>query len=129
MARARVDGWLDPESGAVVRAALDAYCDVAGRAPDESRSRAQVRADALVDVCRFNLEHGDVPVTGGFRPQVTVIVDLETLEGRAGSAQLVVSLGSSASRSKRTIAGARSTAAYVPIRSSDSRSWRRRMPD
>ena len=39
------------------------------------------------------------------------------------------SVGSSGSRSRRTTAGVRSTAACARIRSSGSRSWRRRTPD
>lgn len=80
----RLDGWLDPEATATVTTALRTYGDRAARDPGDHRSPTQVRADALVDICRFYLDHADVPMSGGRRAHVVVTVDLETLEGRAG---------------------------------------------
>jgi 5-methylcytosine-specific restriction endonuclease McrA len=80
----RVDGNLDPETGGTVLAALRAVTDGWARAGDDGRSPAQRRADALGEVCRGWLSRADRPSTGGERPHLTVIVDLETLEGRAG---------------------------------------------
>lgn len=80
----RVDGNLDPEGGAVVLAALGSITDPARLDPGDSRSPAQHRADALVEICRRHLDRGDGAVSGGERPHVTVTVDLETLERRAG---------------------------------------------
>ncbi len=79
-----VDGALDAEGGATVLTALDAasHPDPAGTA---WRTPAQRRADALVDICRWYLDHGDAPDKGGERPHVTVTVDLATLEGRVGA--------------------------------------------
>ena len=39
-------------------------------------------------MCRFVLDHGDVPHTGGQRPHVNVLVRLEDLENRARAAAL-----------------------------------------
>ncbi len=78
----RIDGELDREGGEVVRTALRSLTEPAGRDGD-ARSPAQRRADALVDVCRDHLDHGDTPVAGGNRPHVTVTVDLEVLEQRS----------------------------------------------
>jgi len=78
----RIDGELDPESGDVVLTAIAALAEPAGREQDD-RSPAQRRADALTDICRDFLDHGEAPARNGERPQVTVIVDLETLERRA----------------------------------------------
>jgi hypothetical protein len=80
----RIDGEMDPESGDVVMTALQALDDPAARAPDDDRTAAQRRADALTDICRDFLDHGDVPETGGERPHVSLVLDLPSLEGRAG---------------------------------------------
>ena len=49
-----LDGSLDPEGGAVVAAAIRLATPERGDTP---RSPAARRADALVDVCRFYLDH------------------------------------------------------------------------
>lgn len=80
----RLDGWLDREGGATVIAALGAHADPAARYPEDSRTPAQARADALVEICRDHLDHGRLPVTGGERPHLNVTVDLGVLERRTG---------------------------------------------
>jgi len=78
----RIDGLVDRESGAVVQTALDALTDPANLDGDDLRSPPQRRADALVDLCRDYLDHGDTPVLGGQRPHVTLHVAAEALQGR-----------------------------------------------
>ena len=68
-----IDGLLDPASGEVVLSALDAVMND-DRDPGDVRSKPQRRADALVQLCV-----GERPVTN-----VSVVVDLETLERRGG---------------------------------------------
>ena len=80
----RIDGDLEPEGGEVVITALRSLTEAALLDPADDRTPAQARADALVDLCRDHLDHGDAGVSGGKRPHLTVIADLETLEGRAG---------------------------------------------
>jgi hypothetical protein len=80
----RLDGWLDREGGATVMSALGAHTDAGVRDPSEERTPAQLRADALVEICRQHLDHGDLPVTGGERPHINLTVGLGTLEHRAG---------------------------------------------
>lgn len=65
----RVDGLLDPDGGGVLLAALDALSPPP--APDDPRTAAERRADALV------------AAVGGARPSVTldVVVDASTLTG------------------------------------------------
>jgi Domain of unknown function (DUF222) len=46
------------------------------------RSGDQRRADALVELARRTLEGGRLPQTGGVRPQLTVVVDLDSLLGQ-----------------------------------------------
>jgi hypothetical protein len=75
----RLDGWLDPEGFAFVKAALDAATPPP--APEDRRTPAQRRADALVDLARLALDSGVLPVSGGEKPHVIVLVDLEVLTG------------------------------------------------
>lgn len=83
----RIDGDLDPEGGEVVLTALRILTEPAAR-DDDHRTPSQRRADALVDLCREHLDHGDLPVHGGHRPHVSVTIDLAVLEGRAGVAEI-----------------------------------------
>lgn len=81
----RLDGWLDREGGATVMSALGAHTDAGVRDPSEDRMPAQLRADALVEICRDHLDHGRLPATGGERPHVSLTVDLAALEDRTGT--------------------------------------------
>ena len=83
----RLDGDLDPESGAVVMTALGSLADPATLDPEDGRSPQQRRADALVEICRRHLDTSDRPQVGGERPHLTVTVDVATFQGRG--AQLV----------------------------------------
>ncbi len=78
----RVDGDLDPETGQVLISALRAITDAEARAPGDRRSPAERRADALGEICRAYLERPDRPAVGGERPQLTLTVDLQVLQGR-----------------------------------------------
>ncbi len=77
------DFELDAEGGATVITAIDAY---ARPVPGDTRTPAQRRADALVELCRQALNRGAAPTCGGERPHVNVTIPLETLERRAGAA-------------------------------------------
>ena len=69
-----------------VATAVDAHAKP--RTGDDERTVAERQADALADVCRYVLDHGDVPECGGRRPHVNVHVRLEDLEQRARAAML-----------------------------------------
>jgi hypothetical protein len=76
----RVDGNLDPETGGTVLTALRAVTDAWARSGGaDERTPAQLRADALGEVCRGWLDRPDRPEVGTERPHLTVVVDLETL--------------------------------------------------
>ncbi|HJV08618.1 MAG TPA: DUF222 domain-containing protein [Acidimicrobiales bacterium] len=78
-----VDGWLDAEGGSVVATALRLATP---ERPDIPRHPAARRADALVDVCRFFLDHQQTRAGGRHRPHLNVVVNLEDLiEGQGGS--------------------------------------------
>ncbi len=82
----RLSGWLDRESAAVVRAAIDPLCALRpGNGEPDPRSPGQRRADALVDVCRLASACGDLPDNGGDRPQVTLTIDSDILREQTGT--------------------------------------------
>ena len=76
-------GLLEPEAGALLVAALEPLARP--HSADDDRSGDQRRADALTELARRNLEGGGLPQTGGVRPHLTVIVDLDSLAGRPGA--------------------------------------------
>ncbi len=78
----RLDGWFDPIDGDTILTALAAATAEKDKARDDA-SPAQRRADGLAEICRQWLANG-APAMGGERPHIDVIVDLDTLEKRAG---------------------------------------------
>ncbi|MDQ3990928.1 MAG: HNH endonuclease, partial [Actinomycetota bacterium] len=82
----RIDGDLDPHTGQTVLTALHAVMDAEIRSGDgdEPRTTIQRRADALGVIARYYLDSAQRPTVAGERPHVSVLVDLETLEGRTG---------------------------------------------
>ena len=78
------DGELDPEGGEIVITALRSLTERGNLDLSDRRSGAQRRADALVDMCADHLAHGETPVIGGTRPQITVTVSREVLRGEPG---------------------------------------------
>jgi hypothetical protein len=79
----RLARLLDPEAGQTLAAALEPLARPAGA--DDDRSGDQRRADALTELARRNLEQGQLPQSGGVRPQPSVVVDLDSLLGRPGA--------------------------------------------
>ncbi len=75
-----IDGRLDPVSGEAVLTALAPLAAPADAG--DTRTPEQRRADALVTLCRRALDGGGLPEVGGVRPHVTVVVPLETLQGK-----------------------------------------------
>ncbi len=101
----RVDGDLDPETGETVLTALRHCVDADRRAkdPDDTRTPAQRRADALGVICGSwlggskeawgspggstggSLDGPGMPgAVRGERPHVAVVVDLRALQGQTG---------------------------------------------
>ena len=80
----KMNGDLDPESGAPVISALTALVDRALRDGPDRRTPGQRRADALAEVCSAWLASNRSEDGGVTRPDLTVIVDLKALEGAAG---------------------------------------------
>jgi len=78
-----LDGLLDAEAGGVVLSALMPLSKPLS--PDDHRSPAQRRADALVEVCQHTLTHGDIPTVGGHRPTVNITLSLQSLRKEPGT--------------------------------------------
>jgi hypothetical protein len=77
-----LDGDLDPESGGVVLAALRSLSEPAALDPQDGRTPAQCRADALVEICRRHLDGKQG--SGGQKPHLTVTVPWDTLQQGSG---------------------------------------------
>jgi hypothetical protein len=81
-----LDALLTPQDGQALRAVLDPLSQPrkndAGQR--DERTAAQRRADALGEAARMLLSTDRLPIYGGHRPQVTVLVDLDTLLARTG---------------------------------------------
>src|SRR5260370_19145408 len=77
-----IDGRLDAEGGATFRAALNALDE-----PwkfDDTRSRSQRRADALLELARQRLDAGNLPQVGGQKPHLSATASISTLMKEAG---------------------------------------------
>jgi hypothetical protein len=70
------------EGGHLIKQAIDGICDPQNLDATELRSPAQRRADAVVDICSFWLDHNTEAVTsGGEKPHVIITMDYEILTG------------------------------------------------
>ena len=78
----RIDGWLTALAGEALEASLNALMPPPG--PDDPRTPRQRRHDALEDLSRAWLDHGETPVVAGEKPHISVIADLPALQGIAG---------------------------------------------
>jgi Domain of unknown function (DUF222) len=78
-----INGVLDAEAGAVLLTALEAL--TGPPAPDDDRTGAERRADALVELARTGLDHANLPDIGGERPHVLVVTTVESLRGDPGA--------------------------------------------
>jgi hypothetical protein len=76
-----LDGTLDPEGGSVVATALRMATPDEN---DEGRSPSARRAAALIDVCRYFLDHQRSAAGGRHRPHVNVVVELKDVEAHKG---------------------------------------------
>lgn len=83
----RLRGLLTREQAATVNAALDPLCSPR-HTPDDTRTAAQRRVDALVDVCDLALRTEQLPDHGGERPHVAITVPLDMLRNELDAGTL-----------------------------------------
>jgi hypothetical protein len=78
-----VGKWtLHPAGQEIVQTALHA---LSKPIPGDDRTPAQRRADALITMAELALRSGQLPITGGVKPHVTVIVAAATLADTPGA--------------------------------------------
>jgi len=82
-----LDGDLDPEGGQTVATALR-LAESRDAEGEPARLPTERRADALVDVCRFFLDHQQNCVGGRHRPHLNVVVNANDLL-RGGSGRFI----------------------------------------
>ncbi len=78
-----VEGALPPEGGAALRLTLESLSGVPPK--NDERTAQQRRADALIELCRRQLDSGTLPSVNGRQPHLTVVVQAETLAGAPGA--------------------------------------------
>jgi len=81
--RFNLNGWLTPEGGALLKAALDA---LARPLPGDERTTAQRYADALVELARRQLNQGDLPAKNGVRPHMFIGANSAATPAAGGAA-------------------------------------------
>lgn len=75
-----VSGMLTPEVGEALETALDQLAaQPAG--PEDHRSPAQRRHDAVGELAQHYLSHADLPAVNGERPRIVVTISYEALRG------------------------------------------------
>lgn len=77
-----IDGRLDPEGGAMLQTAINALTHPI---PGDERRAEQRRADALVELCRRQLDGGALPETGRQKPHLSITVSAAALAGLSGT--------------------------------------------
>ena len=75
-----VEGLLDAESAALLQTALEPFLVPTG--PEDLRTAAQRRADGLTDIVRTACDHRLLPLVGGERPHLQVLVAQEGVRSR-----------------------------------------------
>jgi hypothetical protein len=79
-----LNGTFDAEATEMLASAIDAAIEIT-RFEDDLRSRAQQRADALVELVKVGIAHFAQGPGRRTQPHVSLVVDLELLEARGGS--------------------------------------------
>ncbi len=78
-----LEGALPPEGGVALKLCLDSLIGVPPK--DDERSQPQRQADALLELCRRQLDSGELPRLGGRKPHLTLVVQAESLAGLPGA--------------------------------------------
>ena len=81
-----LSGDLDDLGGTTVDQALNAAMDKPST--DDPRSPSKRRADALVAVCRYFLDHGELPMEGGEAPHIALGVPWDVARNHLAAAKI-----------------------------------------
>ena len=79
----RVDGLLDPVTGAALRTAVDTLAKRKG--PEDERTAAQRRHDALGELANHAMDQGTLPRRNGVRPHINLTTTIEGLKNEVGA--------------------------------------------
>ena len=90
LGRFMLRGVFDAEAAAIVAAALDPLAQPLPATDDgpDPRSPGQRYAYAMVELCRRQLDAGELPSRGGEKPHLMVTISLDQLMNRLGSGLL-----------------------------------------
>ena len=80
----KIDGVVDEECGAALRAAIDGLAKRLGE--DDTRKPKQRRADAFHEIVRHALDKGTLPTRNRVRPHISVHTTIAGLKGELGAA-------------------------------------------
>lgn len=88
--RLGLEGWLDPEHGAMVRSLIEqlAAPHPASDGVPDARTGPQRQADALIELCERARAVDDFPASAGEPPHLTVTIDWDALRTGLGAATL-----------------------------------------
>jgi Domain of unknown function (DUF222)/HNH endonuclease len=78
----RVDGLLDPVSGAAFKTAVDVLAKRKG--PEDERTHSQRMADATGELAHHAMEQGTLPRRHSVKPHINLTMTLEALKGELG---------------------------------------------
>jgi Domain of unknown function (DUF222) len=78
----RVDGLLDPVSGAAFKTAVEVLAKRKG--PDDERTHSQRAADAAGELAHHAMEQGTLPRRHSVKPHINLTMTLEALKGELG---------------------------------------------
>ena len=79
----RVDGLLDPVTAAGLKTVIDSLAKRKG--PEDERTAAQRRHDALGEVVNHAMDQGTLPRRNGVRPHINVTTTIEGLKNELGA--------------------------------------------
>src|ERR1700704_155527 len=79
----RIDGLLDPVTAAAVKTMIDPLAR--RRGPEDERTAAQRRHDALGEAANHALDQGTLPRRNGVRPHINLTTTIEGLKNEVGA--------------------------------------------
>src|ERR1700693_1819300 len=79
----RVDGQVDPVTGAAWKTAMDALAKRKG--PEDDRTQSQRNNDAMGELINHGMDQGTLPRRNGVRPHINVTTTIEGLKNELGA--------------------------------------------
>src|SRR3977135_3335741 len=79
----KVDGLLEPVTGAALKTAADALAKRKG--PEDERTPSQRRHDALGELVNHAMDQGTLPRRNGVRPHINLTTTIEGLKNEVGA--------------------------------------------